>query len=468
MGIRRDFRSALRYRAREDHERKIRIDSHPTGPARFVKHNERLKKMPSNIFKFVFQSRGAANLLKRSFQIMSRFGVRADRMGKRFDQFMDLLDSYNCRPTFPITALPMSRNPELARRLLARGAELAVHAYTHVDLSALDKNGQMENLGKAVQLFRDAGIPFTGFRAPYLHWNEDTMSVVDMYQFRYSSNQTVMWSVVDLEELAGEQTAGWEKAKAFYRPLDADCTFVLPSRKNGFIEIPVSLPDDEILIDRMYFKSPDVLNEVWSAILDQTHRRGELFTIQLHPERFSFFSQPLEDLLSMCREKKRGVWVASLEEIAEWWKMKSQNNAEFIREDGVYKVIVKACRGATVYLRGRSGERSVEPGVIKIESGRRPCIGLSPGSHSDAAEILRDKGYVLEVGEQEDAYEIHLGRIDSADYRTMREHLDRLEKFNGPLLRFGVWPHGNWSAVAVTGDIDALTIWDFVNRFRGA
>jgi methionine synthase I (cobalamin-dependent) len=34
MGIRRDFRSALRHRAREDHEQRISIDSHPTGPAR--------------------------------------------------------------------------------------------------------------------------------------------------------------------------------------------------------------------------------------------------------------------------------------------------------------------------------------------------------------------------------------------------------------------------------------------------
>jgi hypothetical protein len=34
MGIRRDFRSALRHRAREDHERRIPIDSHPKDSAR--------------------------------------------------------------------------------------------------------------------------------------------------------------------------------------------------------------------------------------------------------------------------------------------------------------------------------------------------------------------------------------------------------------------------------------------------
>jgi peptidoglycan/xylan/chitin deacetylase (PgdA/CDA1 family) len=399
---------------------------------------------------------------------MSRFGVNANRMGKRFDQFMDLLDEHKCRPTFPITALPMSRNPEFAKKLIARGAELAVHAYTHIDLTALDKSGQMENLGRAIQLFRDVGIPFTGFRAPYLHWNEDTMAVVGMYQFRYSSNQAVLWNVVDLEGLTSEQSIGWEKSKAFYGPLDAADTFVLPSRKNGFIEIPVSLPDDETLIDRMYFKSPDVLKDAWSAIFEQTHNRGELFTIQLHPERVSFFSQPLAELLTLCRERKRGVWIATLEEIADWWSGKSRNTADLHHENGAYKVNVKVCDGTTLYLRESGCERSVIPGEVRIESQRRPCVGISPGSDKIAIELLKDKGYILEVGEHEDAYEIHVGKIESSDYTTVRALLDRLDNFEGPLLRFGVWPNCNWSVVAVTGDIDALTIWDFVNRFRGA
>jgi len=415
--------------------------------------------MSNQLFKFVFQSRGAANLCKRSVQIVSRFGVNAERMGKRFEQFMDLLDRHHCRPTFPITALPMSRNPQFARRLIERGAELAVHAYTHVDLSALDRNGQLENLGRAIQLFRNEGIPFTGFRAPYLHWNEDTMAVVDMFQFRYSSNQSVLWDVVDREGLTSEQATGWEKAKAFYQPLDAQETFVLPRRRGGFIEIPVSLPDDEILVDRMYLKRPAMLTDVWAAILERTHARGELFTIQLHP---------VADLLDACRRKKEGVWVAPLEEIADWWMMKNRNHAKFIRENGEFKVIVNTCKGTSVYLRNGGRETIVEPGAIKFESRRRPCVGVSPGSDSVAVELLADKGYIVEIGEREEDYAIHLGNIERSDHTTMTQHLSRLRNFSGPLLHFGVWPHGNYSAVAVTGDIDALTIWDFIHRFRGA
>jgi hypothetical protein len=294
------------------------------------------------------------------------------------------------------------------------------------------------------------------------------MAAVDTYQFRYSSNQTVLWDVVDRSGLTSEQATGWEKAKSFYRPLDAADTFVLPGRRGGFVELPVSLPDDEILIDRMYFKNPGILKDAWGAIFEQTHQRGELFTIQLHPERVAFFEEPLGDLLSMCRGRKRGVWLAPLEDIAEWWSMKSGNSAEFMREDGAYKVVVKACEGSKVYLREYGNDRFVETAVARIDGERRPCVGVSPGSDRAAMELLKDKGYILEVSEDTDTYVIHLGKIESADYPSLRPHLDSLEACEGPLLRFGVWPHGNWSAVAVTGDIDALTIWDFIHRLRGA
>ena len=93
--------------------------------------------------------------------------------------------------------------------------------------------------------------------------------------------------------------------------------------------------------------------------------------------------------------------------------------------------------------------------MIHIESSRRPCVGISPGSDRDAQEILKDRGYILEVSEREDAYDIHLGKLDSTDSRSLREHIDRLNAFAGPLLHFGVWPNGLRSALAVTGiDVD--------------
>jgi hypothetical protein len=51
---------------------------------------------------------------------------------------------------------------------------------------------------------------------------------------------------------------------------------------------------------------------------------------------------------------------------------------------------------------------------------------------------------------------------------SVAECIGKLRACPGPLIRLGAWPYGNRSALAVTGDIDALTIWDFAHRFRGA
>jgi hypothetical protein len=129
---------------------------------------------------------------------------------------------------------------------------------------------------------------------------------------------------------------------------------------------------------------------------------------------------------------------------------------------------VKACPGSTVLLRMDGEERRIEPGEFVIETPKRPCVGVSPGSDEGAIKQLQDRGYVLEVGSVPEDFALHLGELSFADYGDLWKALEKLEAFPGPLVHFGTWPHEKKSAVAITGDIDALTIWDFVKRLRGA
>ena len=421
-----------------------------------------------NIFKFVFQSRGLGNFARRTAQIASRFGPSPGRMGERFDRFIDVLADYGIRPTFPITALPMSRNPGLAQRLLERGAELAVHAWSHIDLTTLDYAGQSDHMGRAVRLFRENAIPFSGFRAPYLHWNQDTMRVVEDFKFRYSSNQAVWWDVINREMLTKSQAEGLQRGFDFYQPTPASSMRVLPTRRRGFVEIPVSLPDDEIPLDRMYIHDADFLGRMWLSILDASYERGELFTLQLHPERIDFFTGALRSLLGTARAKKPGVWIATLDEIAQWWVEKSQNRTDFIREGNGHRVDIRVCDGTSVIVRENALDRVVEPGTFSVSGDARPCVGVSPGSDRIAIQALTELGHVVEVGVDPNMFAVHLGVVGDESAEAIRLCAARIEECRGPLVRFGVWPRGNRSALSVTGDIDALTIWDFVHRFRGA
>jgi hypothetical protein len=92
---------------------------------------------------------------------------------------------------------------------------------------------------------------------------------------------------------------------------------------------------------------------------------------------------------------------------------------------------------------------------------------VSPGSSRDAINALSDLGYIVETGERSDGYAVHIGRVENAGYATIDACRRVIDESRRPLVRFGVWPRGMKSAFAVTGDIDALTIWDFVQRFRG-
>jgi len=421
-----------------------------------------------NVLKFVTGHRGVKNSVRRTTQILNRFGTSPERMGARFDRFMDVLDEFAIRPTFPVTALPLSRNPRFAHRLVERGAELAVHAWSHIDLTTLDYQGQKQHMGQAIQLFRDSGVPFTGFRAPYLHWNEDTMRVVEDYQFRYSSNQTIWWDVIEIEGLQQDQAEGVARGMAFYQPLPAATMRSLPFRRRGFVEIPVSLPDDEIPLDRMYIHDVAFLERMWCAILEQSYQRGELFTLQLHPERIDFFTPALRAMLGSAREKKPGIWIATLDEIAQWWIDKSGNRASFTREDDGHRVDVKVCPGTTLHVRENAATRAVEPGTVFVRGAERPCVGVSPGSERTAVQALEDLGYVVEAGERAEDYAVHLGTLSDGGYGAIHDAVIRIAACRGALVYFGTWPRGHRSALSVTGDIDALTIWDFVHRFRGA
>lgn len=419
------------------------------------------------ILKFVLGSRGPVNMARRTGQILARFGNGPERMGGRFERFMDVLDAHDVRPTFPITALPMSRNPRFAHRLIERGAELAVHAWTHVDLAALDYDEQRRHMGLAIELFRDHAVPFTGFRAPYLHWNEDTMRVVEDFQYRYSSNQTVWWDVFDVDSFNDAQREGMERGLAFYQPVPASEMRVLPFRRRGFVEIPVSLPDDEITLDRMYTHDKEFLGRMWNAILDQSHARGELFTLQLHPERIDFFADAVHSLLANARAKSPGVWIATLDEIASWWVDKAQNRATFVREGGGHRASFKVCDGTAIIMRMNGSERIIEPGSVFIDGTPRPCVGVAPGSNREVLQALTDIGYIIEAGDRPADYIVHLGALEDASYAAVEGCKKTIAACRGPLVRFGTWPHGNHSAFAATGDIDALTIWDFFHRFRG-
>ena len=53
------------------------------------------------------------------------------------------------------------------------------------------------------------------------------------------------------------------------------------------------------------------------------------------------------------------------------------------------------------------------------------------------------------------------------DFWSEVEIVKFIEKTNEPLLRINLWPKRARSALCITGDLDALTLWDFGLRIFG-
>src|SRR3954469_15547852 len=245
------------------------------------------------------QSRGASATLGRTAQILSRFGPTTSAMARRLDRFESIAAEHGVRPTWPTTACVLERHPALLRRYAERGVELAVHGLVHGDHAAIDAGRQRETIARAIALFERSGLRPSGFRGPYLRYNEDTLGALRALGIRYHSSQAFVFphTTADLSPAAASQLA---LALRLYGAVDARTSCVRPRLVDGLVDIPVAVPDDEILLDRLRLDEPE-RSAQWLQILERTYQRGDLFTIQLHPERIDELGHALETTLRATR-----------------------------------------------------------------------------------------------------------------------------------------------------------------------
>ena len=394
--------------------------------------------------------------------------------------YVELLSHHEARATFPVTATALRRHPAVWRDLLRRApaVELAIHGHVHTDLSLLSAEQQAAEVEQAVALFRANGIPFVGFRAPYLRWNDHLLAALERAGLWYDSSQCLLWPVIDEDALATGQREGLQLLCDFCQPRPAEAFPALPFWINNLLEIPVSLPDDELLVERLRLKDGARLAAIWGAALELCHRRGELFVLQLHPERFPLCAGALEALLRRARGLRPPVWLASLREVTLWWREKRALRVELTPcGEGEWEVSAEGPARGVLLVRGgrvdvesspwREGYRLVCARYFRLLAGERPCLGVSPAAPLEMLQFLADQGYVLEVSDRAVGYSVYLDR-DAFSPPDMLPLLEEIEAAPGPLVRWARWPGGAGSALAITGDVDALTVWDYAIRpFEG-
>lgn len=423
-----------------------------------------------NPISVALNGKGAFNLTRRTVRIIGSYGVTPKKMDRALQRLAAILNRFRCGATCPITTVALVRNPKLILKYQQHGIEFAIHGYRHVDYWQLSQTEQLAELTSAKQLFDQVGIPVRGVRGPYLHSNADTYAALQQLGLAYDSSQGLAWDVLD-----GQSTPNYERVLSFYGALPANEHPSLPSQEGSLVHIPYSLPDDEALVERLNLKTPNEMATVWLAVLRRSYELGELFTLGLHPERTFICQEPLTAVLSEAHRLNPPVWIAQLADIADWWRARSAARIELrdISHDKL-QVRVTAPLGTSILARGVQvdaptrpwayGYHQVHATTFVVSSSLRPVIGLSLAAPPQLASFLRQQGYIVEISPTDQRYAHH---VDQAAFSSAHQRalLARIEGSDRPLLRLGCWPNAARSALAVTGDIDAVTLWDYGMRF---
>jgi len=437
-----------------------------------------------NLVSFSIKTKGAHNFTRRLWTVFTRFGFSEAQTRRALHTVINALHQYNAAPTFFIPAVVLRRHPNLLVEIAHRGAEIGIHGYVHNDYRTLSKVEQLEQTKQATLVFQKTRIPYEGFRNPYLGWTEDSVNTFASLDFTYDSNEAILHDVIDLNSLSPLIRSGYEKSLALFQAMPCNAYTLRPHFEGKLLRIPTSIPDDEMLFDRLRISDPKEVGRIWSRIMQRVYDLGGIYTLNLHPERALLCQEALHTLLSFAQAQPLPVWLASLKDIARWWKERSQFKLDFtpLATDR-WQVVATCTPRATLLARhlvieGRPTsawcgiDSRVQADRFIVAAGQCPCIALSPETPQEVFDFLRKQGYPVVYSSQDTAsgYALYLdipeglGTTREEQVQQCSVMVQQIENLEAPLLRFGCWPDGSKAALAISGDIDSVTVQDFFLR----
>src|SRR5581483_5999867 len=315
-------------------------------------------------------------------------------------------------------------------------------------------------------------------------WNEASLRVFSALSLGYESNDAVLHDVINMEQLPSVLRKGYEKSLELFQVLPCTAYTLRPHFEGSLLSIPTSVPDDEMLFDRLRITQAERVGRIWSMVMQRVYELGGLYTLNLHPERSILCKQALEMLLERAHHQAYPVWITRLEDIAEWWKERGKFRFQITPLAAHHWQVEVSCTPrATVLARninlenqtsaawfGNNVRLSSHTFIVNAET--CPSIGVSLQTPQSVFDFLLEQGYCVSRCAQKDAdtYAYYLdmpeGLGDTRGEQVAQRSalVEKIEQMETPLLHFGCWPDGCRAALAVSGDIDSVTIQDFFWR----
>ena len=437
-----------------------------------------------NLVAFSIRTKGAHNFARRLWTVFARFGFSDARSRRTLLAILATVRQYGGSPTFFIPAVVLRRHPELINEIALCGAEIGIHGYVHNDYRSLSDASQHQQTQQAMAVFHDVSLPFEGFRNPYLGWTDDAVRSFEQLGFTYDSNEAIVHDALDLSRLTPTLRSGFEKSLALFQAIAPSAYTLRPHFEGELARIPTSIPDDEMLFDRLRITDQVALGDIWRSVMARVYDLGGIYVLNLHPERGVLCKPALGRLLAFSQQQELPVWVASLREVEQWWRERRAFRFTFeATGEATWRVMASCTPRTTILARHLTvdgatispwsgAESRVDGREFTVHAGVCPCVALSPQTSSAVEDFLLEEGYPVQRVEPAHAPG-YAGYLDMPDGlgETRAEQIARrsallaeIEALEQPLLRFGVWPGRARAALSITGDIDSITIQDFFLR----
>lgn len=437
-----------------------------------------------NLVSYSLRTKGVVAFSRRLGTVFTRFGVSEGRTRRSLESMMAALQPYHAAPTFFIPASVLERSPSLIRRIQRVGAEIGIHGYVHNDYRTLTQDAQANQTRQAITVFNREHVTFEGFRNPYLGWDEASLEVFRACGFRYDSNEAVIHDVVPVNELAPALADSFARSLKLFQAIPCTEYNLRPHSEDGLARIPLSIPDDEMLYDRLQITDSQRLGDVWRAVMRRVYDLGGIYVLNLHPERGLLARGALDLLLRQADELALPVWVTRLRDVSDWWCERAATTLRVTSVgDGHWRIALTGSPRATLLTRHLTvedaatapwpdGDSAVAGQACTVAAAAFPGVALSQRSTGEVERMLREQGYaVMRVASEAQASgSVYVDRPDGlgatrAERQQAASALVRqIEQGAAPLARIGLWPDGRRAALSITGDIDSVTIQDFFLR----
>ena len=90
----------------------------------------------------------------------------------------------------------------------------------------------------------------------------------------YDSNEAVLHDVLNVDELAPALADSFQRSLALFQAIPCTEYNLRPHTEDGLLRIPTSIPDDEMLFDRLQITDAARLGDLWSEIMRRVYDAG--------------------------------------------------------------------------------------------------------------------------------------------------------------------------------------------------